>query len=390
MDIRALTGSPIGALVPIAGFDQRTGEPYDYWAFLPDPLPQAPALRSSTWRAVVGAEAALARLDQASRQIPAPALLRQPSLRREAQSTSALEGTFAPIEDVLESTVEDRARASLEVREILNYVAAAEEGFDWIAERPLTSSVLGSLQHVLVRGTPGELSDAGGVRDRQVLIGARGSRVEDTRFVPPPPGDQLRAGFEDWIAWVNTPPPDLPHVVVAALAHYQFETLHPFSDGNGRIGRLVIALQLVAGGALEEPLLVVSPWLEARRGEYQDGLLHLSTTGDWDRWVAFFARAVEGSADDTRRRIERLLALRDETLERVRAAGVIGVGERVANDLIGTPILRASAVATQHGISPQGAMKALRRLADLGLLVERPRRGGVAFVAPAVIEVLGS
>jgi len=170
VDLEALSRSPIGNLVPIAGSDQRTGEHYDYYAFLPAPLPGALSLSSATWSAVTRAESALARLDQASRQIPTPALLRQPSLRREAQSTSALEGTFAPIEEVLESPIEDRARASVEMREILNYVVAAEEGFDWIVERPLTVSFLGSLQRILVQGTPAHFSDAGGLRDRQVLI----------------------------------------------------------------------------------------------------------------------------------------------------------------------------------------------------------------------------
>ena len=129
------------------------------------------------------------------------------------------------------------------------------------------------------QGTPGDYTDAGAVRDRQVLIGARNSAITEARFIPPPPGDQLDAGFRQSVDWINNPPEDLPPVVHAALAHYQFETLHPFSDGNGRIGRLVIALQLMRQQVLGEPLLVVSPWFEARRDEYQDGLLRLSSRG---------------------------------------------------------------------------------------------------------------
>jgi Fic family protein len=387
MDLDALGVSPIGRLVPISGSD-RAGRPYEYWAYLADPLPRSLTLASGTWTVVTRAEAALARLDQAARQVPQPSLLRQPSLRREAQSTSALEGTFAPIEDVLASDVDTRGHAPVELREILNYVVAAEQGFDWVRERPLTTGLLSSLQAILVTGTPGEHSDAGRVRDRQVFIGSPDRPIEEARFVPAPPGDQLRAGMEDWIAWVNDPPPELPPVVQAALAHYQFETLHPFSDGNGRLGRLVIVLQLMRQQVLREPILVVSPWFEARRRAYQDGLLELSRTGDWDRWVRFFAEGVAASAEATRERVDRLVAWQQETRERVRAAGLKGVAERVADELIGTPVLRASQVAQRHDVSSQGAMNALRRLAAIGVVREDSRNGRVRFVADDVVALL--
>jgi cell filamentation protein, protein adenylyltransferase len=389
MDLEAIRRSPIGRLVPISGLDQRAGGQYEHEAFLPEPLPQALELTSATWTAASRAEAALARLDQASQQVPEPALLRRPALRREAQSTSALEGTFAPFEDLLESDVEDRAQLPLEVHEVLNYVVAAEEGFHWVKDRPLTSGLIGQLQRVLVRGTPGEHSDAGGVRDRQVVVGPRDSAVVEARFVPPPPGHELRAGFEQWIDWLGSPPPDLSPVVRASLAHYQFETLHPFSDGNGRIGRLLIVLQLMRDRLLGEPILVVSPWFEARRREYQDGLLDLSRSGDWDAWVGFFSTGVAAAADATRERIDELLAWRDQALATVRDGGVSGVAERLAGELIGAPVLTASRVARDHRVSHQGAMNALRRLAGLGLLREGRRRGRTTFFADPVIELLG-
>jgi Fic family protein len=388
MDLEAIKNSPIGKLVPISGSDQRTGEEYEHFAFLPSPLPREIELAPATWSIVVRAEAALARLDQASLLIPDSGLIRQPALRREAQSTSALEGTFAPFEEVLEPDVEERGQLRLEVREILNYVAAAEEGFAWIRERPLTSSFIGELQRVLVQGTPDEHRDSGGVRDRQVVIGPRHAPVVEARFVPPPPGDQLRSGLDDWVEWVREPPGDLPAVVRAAVAHYQFETLHPFSDGNGRIGRLLIVLQLMREKVLGEPILVVSPWFEARREQYQDQLLQLSRTGRWNDWVAFFAMGVEAAATETRIRIERLLAYRDDAVNRVRAAGAAGLAERLAGELIGTPVLTASRVSTVHDVSHQGAMNALRRLADVGLVREAQRRGRRSFYADEVIAVL--
>jgi Fic family protein len=388
MDVEALRGSPVGQLIPISGTDGRTGLHYDAFAFLADPLPNTVDLASSTWTAVAQAEAALARLDQAARQVPEPSLLRQPALRREAQSTSALEGTFAPFEEVLESDIEERSELSVEVREILNYVVAAEEGFAWIEERHLTGSLVASLQHTLVRGTPGEFSDAGRPRDRQVFIGPKDAAIEDARFIPAPFGDQLRAGFEASIDWINSPPDTMPPVVQAALAHYQFETLHPFSDGNGRIGRLLIVLQLMQLKVLRHPILVVSPWFEARRSEYQAALLRLSETGNWNDWVAFFATGVEAAATSTHERIDQLLGLQEEFVRRVREAGFSGVAERVAGELIGAPILRAPLVAERHNVTQQAAMNALRRLAQLEIVTERVLRGRVSFRADRVVELL--
>jgi Fic family protein len=180
----------------------------------------------------------------------------------------------------------------------------------------------------------------------------------------------------------------MPPVVQAALAHYQFETLHPFSDGNGRIGRLVIVLQLMRLGVLRDPLLVVSPWFEARRDEYQDELLRLTRTGDCDRWIGFFASGVRSSAISTRERVHALLEWREQTLGEIRQAGVSGVAERVASELIGTPTVRASDVSTRHQVTHQGAIRALRRLAELGIVQEQARNGRVAFTAAGVVDLL--
>jgi cell filamentation protein, protein adenylyltransferase len=289
---------------------------------------------------------------------------------------------------VLAEDVEECETLTLELRENLNYVVAAEQGFEWVAHRPMTRAFLGQLQRVLVRRTPGEHTDAGRLRDRQVIIDSPGARMVDARFIPPPPGDQLRAGVDDWLAWVKEPPADFPAVVRAALAHYQFETLHPFSDGNGRIGRLLIVLQLMRDEILKEPILVVSPWFEARRETYQEGVLELTVSGDWDKWVAFFAQGVAAGAERTRSNIEELLLWRDQAIETVRRARSSGVPERLASELIGTPVLSATQVARRHNVTHQGAMNALRRLVALGLLEEHQRGGRRLFRAPAVIEIL--
>jgi Fic family protein len=261
---------------------ERLGRsPVERHAFLPAPLPTEITLSTRTWTVVNAATAALARLDGAARLIPNPALLRRPALRREAQSTSALEGTYAPFADVLAADQDDTEHLSAELREVLNFETMAELSFSWPEDRPLTINLLGELQATLVASTQGELTDAGRLRDRIVVIAARGRRLEDARFVPPPPGDQLRGGVEALLAWIARPP-EIPTVVQAAMAHYQFETLHPFSDGNGRIGRLLVIVQLLRGAIIREPLLMVSPWFEQQRDRYQDSMLQLSIDGDWD------------------------------------------------------------------------------------------------------------
>src|ERR1044071_5742165 len=238
MDLVQLGRSPIGSLVPITAPDPATHELTAGHAFLPKALPTSLTLSTTTWTRVNAATAALARLDGAARLVPNPSLLRRPTLRREAQSTSALEGTYAPFADVLAADRDDAESLTAEIHEILNFESTAELAFSWPEDRRLTVGMLGELQGMLVRGTAGELSDAGGFRDRIVVIGARGRPLRDARFIPPPPGDQLRAAVEALLDWIVAPP-KLPTVVQAAMTHYQFETLHPFSDGNGRIGRLL-------------------------------------------------------------------------------------------------------------------------------------------------------
>lgn len=390
MDEDRLQGSPIGKLVPVVGPDPATHEIVEGYAYLPDPLPNSLTLSTATWNEVNAATAALARLDGAARLVPNPALLRRPTLRREAQSTSALEGTYAPFADVLAADRDDQSHLSAELREILNFEQMAELGFSWPEERPLSVGMLGDLQRILVRGTAGELSDAGGIRDRFVVIGARGGGLRDARYVPPPPGDQLKGGVEALLKWIASPPP-IPTVVQTALAHYQFESLHPYSDGNGRLGRLLVIIQLLRGAVIREPLLVVSPWFEQRREAYQDALLRLSCDGDWDTWTSFFAQGVAASAAESQRKVERLVELQMELRARVQRAGKRGVSEQLAADLVGSPYVARNTVAVRYELSGQGARNAIDALERLGILEPTDLRnasGAQMFVCNEVVRVI--
>lgn len=392
MDSERLAASPIGRLVPIVGPDPASNEIVEGEAFLPDPLPTSLALSTETWNTVNAATAALARLDGAARLLPNPALLRRPALRREAQSTSALEGTYAPFTEVLAADSADEENLSAELREILNFERMAELGFSWPEDRPLSLGMLGSLQETLVRDTAGELSDSGGLRDRIVVIGPQGGGFEEARYVPPPPGDQLKSGVEDLLNWIASPPA-IPTVVQAALVHYQFESLHPYSDGNGRLGRLLVVIQLLRGAVIREPLLVVSPWFERRRAAYQDALLELSCDGDWDTWTAFFAAGVAASATESQMKVERMMELQDRLRGKVQRARKRGVAEQLAADVIGTPYVARNTVAANYELSGQGAKNAIDALVDLDILAPagfKNASGAQMYVCREVVETISS
>ena len=390
MEDQGLASSPIGQLVQISGWDRRYNEPYECSAFIPEPLPTKLDLAQGTYLTVTQAAAAVARLDQAALRLPNPALLARPAIRQEAVSTSALEGTYAALDDVLEADFLDRRQLSASVAEVHNYVEAAELAFDSIKDRPITVGMLEQLQKILVRGTRGDSQEAGRIRTTQVFIGGSGGRVADARFVPSPPGDQLRAGIDAWAAWLADNE-TFPLVVKMALGHYQFETLHPFNDGNGRLGRLICVLQLAERGELRVPVLNLSPWLEIRRRDYQDHLLQISRTGDFEPWIRFFSEAVRAQAVRAVERIDALHGWRDEALARLRSAAVRGVATRIVEELIGYPLITSKLAGERFAVSYQAANTAISRLVRLGILEERTgRRYGRVFLARSVLNIINS
>jgi Fic family protein len=386
MDIERLQNSSVGRLVPIRGTDPRFGnEPYEHFAFVPNPLPAALDLQPETWQSVTAASVSLGRLDQAGRQLPDARLLRLPTLRREAQSTSALEGTFAPFTDVLGADVNDLSRSgrSAELLEVMNYVRAAEFAYDAIKDRGISTALLFDVHKILVANTKADGGQAGRVRDHQVVIGSHGQRISSARFIPPPSGHDLEIGLRQWSDWLGAPIA-IPAVAKAAMAHYQFETLHPFNDGNGRIGRLVIVLQL-----LREGILHVSPWFEARRLAYRDQLQRLSETGDWDAWISFFCAGIEAQAEATAQKVTRLMAYQQDAHDRARSAGLRGTALDLVDRIVTVPVFTVAQVARAHHVSRQTATQAVNRLVEMGIV--REGTGGNydrVFVAESVVEIL--
>ncbi|NIJ14629.1 Fic family protein [Saccharomonospora amisosensis] len=369
MQVEDFRNSPIGRLERIAGTDMRLRQPYSHFAFVPAPLPSSVHLSAATYKLLSEADRALGVLHASVNQLPNPHLLVRPSLTREAVSTSALEGTYAPYAEVLEAQYEDGKEPTAEVREVQNYVRAAHRGLELIKTYPIILKVVSELQSILVRKTRGDAYDAGRLRERIVCIGDKGRGIEQSRFVPPPNGDILVQGVSDWEKWINSDQ-EMPVLVKVALGHYQFETLHPFSDGNGRIGRLVITLQLIEEGVLEYPVLNLSPWLEPRREDYIDHLLDVSRTGDFDPWVRFFAEAVKARAMAATDTINRLLGFSYEVSEAMKDAGARGAVHDLTINLIGYPLMTIPAVAADLGVTYPTARSAISKLEEAGFLRE--------------------
>lgn len=395
MDLSVFVNEEMGSLIPINGADAFLGS-WEHRAFVPAPLPAAtPVLTGRAYLAVADARASLAALDSTARQLPNPQLLRYPTLQREAQSTSALEGTYAPLEAVL--TADEDSPRTPELVEVLNYVQMANLGFREVLEgRPISLSFLSSLQGVLMRKTDLE-AESGCIRDTQVVIGRRenaeigGFPVHAARFVPSPPGMALEANLRDLADWMRADHRGvIDPVVVAAMAHYQFETLHPFRDGNGRLGRFLIVLQLLHDGVLSEPTLTVSPWFEARRSEYYDRLLAVSTDGDWDSFVTFFARGLQAAADQTHRQMKALVEVQAELKDQIRASNLRADSAHALVDLaVANPTFTVNRAASILELSYQRVNRLVAQLVDLGVLRQLPDNGrGRRFFSQRVLQAL--
>lgn len=354
-----------GELVEIAGGH----------AFVPNLLP--PPLEV-TWELTLDLDRAgrsLAKLDGQASLIQNKALIIRPLATREAMLSARLEGTHTQVTGVLLQEAAGPAKDPTEAsnnQEVVNYLRASARGERWLADgRPINSFLLRSLHDMLLRRTRGERMSPGSFRQKQVLIGTRDDSPETARFVPPPP-EQVPPAIENLVEYV-TADKTYPPLIAAGIAHYQFETIHPFEDGNGRLGRLFIPLQLMAADAITYPLIYLSPFFEARRDEYLQLLKEVSTQGAWTEWLRFFLKAVYTQAEDARSRVELILELHDRY--RGLASRQRSKGPLLAVDLVmERPIVTVADVQEKAQCSYPAAKRALEALTELGI---------VALMAPS-------
>ena len=390
MDIPSIQNSPVGELVAITGTEPRTGDPYSHFAFVPDPLSNDLRLSMETIQALEEASRAIGALGQACLALPNPQLLIQPALYSEATATSALEGTYGELNKVMESRLPGAGPGTPEIREINAYIDMAHYGFEWVREgRGITQNFIFDLQKILAQGSARPPAEPGQLRSGQVVIGPQGCLVRDARFVPPP-ALSLRDGFAELVDWVQGNSQISPLLKIA-LTHYQFETLHPFNDCNGRVGRLLIILEMLQHKLISTPYLTISPWFLRRRDQYQDRLLNVSQTGDWNTWIGFFCEAVR---DQSRAHVRVASELIDWQADLSRKlferkwSGVIG---QVVERLIEWPILTNKTVQDQFGVSSPTAKSVTDRLLEIGALDQiSDSNYGRVFGATEVMKLVES
>ena len=359
MDLERYVQTPFGRA-------RRTGGRHGYVAYFPDPIPRTVDLPARTVRLLGEAEAALGRLDGTGRLLPDPYLLTRPYLLREAISSTRIEGTRASIGDVYGVAAGVDA-ANADVEEVLGYVEAMRWGLEQLDALPLSTRLLCGMHRRLMAGVRGRDRAPGEFRTTQNWIGDPGSTVETARFVPPPP-HELASLLTDWERFANETP-EMPLLVQNALLHSRFEQIHPFLDGNGRLGRLLLVFFLIERGRLSAPLLYLSAYLERDRQRYYDALQAVSERGDVIPWVDLFLTAVHTQASDAVTRAERILRLRDRY--RMAAASIGSANSLALVDLIcENPLVTARLVEQRLGVSRPTSLRLLRQLAELGVLEE--------------------
>jgi Fic family protein len=354
-------------------FPHRAGryiqQPSGYKAFVPAPLPPEPAIAYSgeLQTLLSAADRDIGRLDALASLLPNPDLFVAMYVRHEAVLSSQIEGTQSTLEDVLayeaEAVLDDTPK---DVAEVVNYVRAMNHGLARLPALPLSLRLLREIHAELMTGVRGGDKSPGEFRTSQNWIGGSGSTLRDASFIPPPP-HELMAALGQLELFLHQARGSVPLLVRCALAHAQFETIHPFLDGNGRVGRLLITLMLCEEGALTRPLLYLSLYLKARRAEYYDRLTAIRQQGHWEPWLAFFLRGVSLTARAATQTAQAIVALRDSHRSAVaRNAKALAL----LDHLMQQPTLSIKRVVQLLGCTAPTAAKLVRELEARGWLRE--------------------
>jgi Fic family protein len=369
----------------------------DYWAFVPNALPPAIVFTEELSRVLSQANIEVGRLSGIGSLLANPTLLIRPYIAREAVLSSRIEGTQSSLADLFFYEAAERSpngrtdtnrdgRYS-DVREVANYTKALRFGIERLNKLPISLRFVRELHAILMEGVRGENKTPGEFRNLQNWIGSRGNALHEAQYVPPPPREMIPA-LDAWEKYLHTDS-RLPVLIDCALMHYQFEAIHPFLDGNGRIGRLLIPLILVDWRVLAQPLLYLSVYFERYRDDYYRSLADVGRCGDWDGWLRFFLRGVYLQASDAIRRTERLLNLQADYRERVANVSRSANAVRLIELAFQSPIITVPMVVREFGITQPGAKGLCDRLVDVGILepLDGPRRPRL-FRATEILRVL--
>jgi Fic family protein len=339
--------------------------------------------------ALSNADTALGRLAGAGRLLRDPHLLVRPYVIREALASSRIEGTQASLSDVFQAAATGGSSPDSNVREVENYIRAMGTGLELLETLPMSSRVLRTIHETLLQDVRGRERRPGEFRDRPVWIGSPTDTPENATYVPPLP-DEMHDALRDWELFANEEL-RMPMLVRCALLHYQFETIHPFLDGNGRLGRLLIVFFLIQQGRLPAPLLYISSYLEDHRPEYYERLQAVRERGEMQEWIQFFLTAVAAQAEDAVTRAEQLVDLRERY--RSELSGSRSRAAEVVELIMENPFITTYAIRQRLQVTTQGALNLIRQLERRGLL-ERlgsfGRGGRNLWLAREVFMVLNS
>ena len=352
--------------------------------FLPTPLPPDWQWPEDLWPLLVDARSALAKLDGIGEHLPSPELVLRPLQRREAQKSSQLEGTITkPEQQALFEIDPDIAESDEDVnafREVKNYARALEQSRELRSELPLSLRFIKRLHETLMTGVRGQDKRPGRFREQQNLIG------RPPRYVPPPPGRLTEAlgQFEQYLhAEKNYDP-----LVEAFLVHYQFEAIHPFADGNGRVGRLLLALIIEEWCDLSEQWLYMSDFFDRNRDEYIDRLYGVSSEGDWKGWISFCLNGVIEQSRDTQLRCEYLVDLHCDFHDRVKDSGGSIRLSQIVDDLFTVPVVVPAKLKDKLDVSYPTARSDVDKLEELGILSELEDTKNITYYSPQVLSVI--
>lgn len=346
-----------------------------YESFRPAPLPPTPSIDVSgdLLTKLIEANKKIATLEGLSSRIPNVSLFVSMYVRKEALLSSQIEGTQCTLEDILNPLID--TNTNLEVSDVVNYIRATEYALNRLKTLPLCNRLLKETHGVLLENVRGQEKNPGEFRYSQNWIGGQGSTLKNARYIPPNPDDMLNA-MSELENYINNDD-SLDPLIQAALIHYQFETIHPFLDGNGRVGRLLITLFLMEKGILTTPALYISYYLKLNRIEYYDRMTQVRRTGDYEQWVTFFLQAFAASAEDAISTIDRLTELHDKNvnlfnnLTKRQHNSVLNVFTYLESN----PIIDVQKTANALNVSYNTVSKVISILVECGILQQTAKSG---------------
>lgn len=359
-----------------------------YKSFVPNPLPPVPPIELS--EDIVGllvkANSQLAVLESIAARIPNVELFISMYVRKEALMSSQIEGTQATLEDILDPMLDTNTNRN--IADVVNYIKATEFAITRLQTLPLCNRLIKETHAVLMKGVRGQEKNLGEFRYSQNWIGGQGSTLKNARYIPPSPDDMQNA-MSDLEKYINIDD-DLDALIQAALIHYQFETIHPFLDGNGRVGRLLITLFLMDKGILTTPALYISYFLKKNRVEYYDRMTEVRTKGNYEQWIIFFLQAIMESAGDATSTIDELITLHDTNTSVISKLGRASKNTMLVFDYLeSNPIIDIGKTAEALSITFNTASSAVRRLVDAGILVQTGGGGrNRTFAYEAYLDIL--